>query len=147
MISLNVPTWTDTVQCWYWGGVQHTFFIKLKVINLEYSVPSLVSPHCIRKSGLSRGVGSRQGYKSIYSSLDLHFQVAFPGGWPLIRVSSQKGLHCIHILISIYQQNIWRGSLHHVANKHTWDYSRQSCSHEELDGDRDRMVGPEQWGT
>ena len=60
----------------------------------RYSGTPLVRPpHLYQKYGLSRGVASRQGHKSIHLWLNLHFQ----RGWPLVRVASQKGFYCTYI--------------------------------------------------
>ena len=60
----------------------------------RYSGTPLVRPpHLYQKYGLSRGVASRQGHKSIHLCLNLHFQ----RGWPHVRVPSQKGFYCTYI--------------------------------------------------
>ena len=56
------------------------------------------TPFASEKRPFKRG-GLLSGWKSIHLCLDLHCQVAFPEGWPLVRVASQKGFHFIYIAL------------------------------------------------
>ena len=53
---------------------------QLRFHYLIQRTPFVRPPLLHQKSGLSRGVASRQGYKSMHLCLDLHCQVTFPKG-------------------------------------------------------------------
>ena len=67
---------------------------KLGIYSIAPVLPNV--PFAPEK-GLSKGVASHQGLKWIQLFLDLHSLVASPEGWPIVRVASQKGLHCIGV--------------------------------------------------
>ena len=83
---------------WLWFVVRffvnRTLYITINTHN--NSGTPLVRPSLLhQKSGLSRGVASQKGKKSIDLCLDLHCQMAFPEGLASRQGGLSKGDHCI----------------------------------------------------
>ena len=66
------------------------------VLKLIFSGTAPVRPPLLhQKCGLSRGLASCKGLKSIHLCIDLHCQLAFPEGVASRQGGLSKGFHCI----------------------------------------------------